>query len=155
MDDTDPDYEVSPDPDREAELHGKSWRGLRSADLAPLATLLRSEFEIEATLRSAVADAIEGKSAACRIEGKRMAKGKPIEDSWVTDWRDLRLDAFVREKSREFRSKEAAIADAKQKFGLGRSAIFESCNRATALREEIPERLRAVLDSNFKRFDQK
>lgn len=154
MDELDPNYEVSRAPDREAELHRKAWKGLLSADLAPLAVLLRSEFVIETTLRSAIADAIEGKSAACRIEGKRTAKGKPIEDPWVSGWRDLRIDAFVRTNFEEFSSKESAVVAAMEKFGLSRSAIFDACKRAAAHREKLPEKLCAVLDSNFDHFEQ-
>ena len=154
MDDLDPNYEVSRDPDLEAELHSKAWRGLQSANLGPLAALLRSEFEIEATLRFAIADAIDGKSAACRIEGKHLTQGKPIDDPWASGWRDLRIEAFARAYSEKYDSKEAAVAAAKEKFDLGRSAIFAACKRAVALREALPERLWTVLDSSFAEFEQ-
>lgn len=147
-------YEMTRDPDREADLHTEAWRGLQSAKLAPLAALLRSKCDLEPTLRSAIADAIEGRSAACRIEARRLAKGKPIDDPWASGWRDLRIEAFVRTNSKEFGSKESAVADAKEKFGLGRSAIFDACRRAAALRQELPESLSTILDSNFKEFDQ-
>lgn len=141
MDDLEPEYEMSKDPYLEAELHIEAWRGLKSADLAPLAALMRSEFEIEATLRIAIADAIEGESAACRIEGKHLTQGKPIDDPSASDSRDLRIQAFVRAYSKKYGSKEAAVAAAKEKFGIGRSAIFAACKRAEAHPLSLPERL--------------
>ena len=224
MDELDPDYEVSPNPDREAELHGKTWRDLQSANLAPLAVLLRSEFEIEATLRSAIANAIDGESAACRMEAVRVRRGRPIKDgaaairegdlnseSWrglrsanlaplaallrsefeiegklrsaiadaiekkseacrieavrsrrgtpveveaATRWRDLRIDAFVRTQAKLGGAKDAAVYEAEQKFRLSRTAIFDACKRAAAVRGSFPEHLRTALDAAFKQFDQ-
>lgn len=155
MDDPETVYDMSLDPDREAELHIRVWMGLRSADLTPLATLLRSEFEIEATLRSAIADALEGEGAACRIEAKRKQRGKPVEDESAAMRRDLQIEAFVRHRSLGPRQKKAAIADACAHFNVGRGGIFEARKRTNALRASLPERLKTVLDADLAKFAEK
>jgi hypothetical protein len=136
MPDIDPDYVMSPDPEHEAELHINAWDGLTAADLAPLAALLRSEFEIEETLREAIADAIEGKSPVCQIAAKRKRRGNPGPDE-KGQRLDAEIAAFVRKLMTEPGSFEGAIEEAVQHFKRSRSTIIASMQRNKKWREAL------------------
>lgn len=154
MDDLDTSYEVSRDPDREAELHSKAWEGLRSANLTPLAELLRSEFEIETTLRATIADAIEGESKVCQIAAKYTRRGKPAKDEGASNWRDLQIEFYVRQRSRSRGQTESAHLFAMDHFGIAMSSIAEAVRRARLLREAMPKDVSATLDRAFEEFGQ-
>lgn len=145
MHDEDPDYVMSPDPEREAWLHIAAWDGLKTADLDPLAALLRSEFEIEATLREAIADAIEGKSPSCQMEAKRTRRGNPGDED-ATRKRHGRIAAFVRERANGKGEFEAAIAEAMNHFKLGRTTVTSALQKDDAYRETLAPKLRTFWD---------
>lgn len=145
MHELDPDYVVSADPAREAELHIAAWDGLKASDLAPIACLLRSEFEIETTLRGAIADAIEGKSSACQIAAKRKRRGNPGDEE-ARRRRDGRIAAFVRERITKRGEYKRAVHAAEEHFMLGHSTIFEALRRDKAYRKTLSPKLRTFWD---------
>lgn len=145
MHDLDPDYAMSSDPDREAQLHIAAWEGLKAADLTPLSILFRSEFEIEETLRGAIAEAFEGKSPTCRIVAKRTRRGNPGDEE-ARRLRDGHIAAFVRHRTRKRGEYKRAVHAAEQHFNLKRSTIFEALRRDNAYRKALPPKLETYWD---------
>lgn len=136
MPDIDPDYVMSPDPEREAQLNIAAWDGLNASDLVPIAALLRSEFEIDVTMREAIADAIEGKSPVCQIAAKRKRRGNP--GRYEKGQRlDAEIAAFVRKLMTEPGSFEGAIEEAVQHFKRSRSTITAAMQRNKQWREAL------------------
>ena len=87
------------DPHLEAKLHIDAWKGLEQADLMPLVRLLRSGFVLNEHLGLDIADAIEGKSADCRITARKPRAGRPAADVEATYLRNGKIAAFVAERS--------------------------------------------------------
>lgn len=143
--DPDEDPVMSSNPALEAELVRNVFDGLRSADLKPLSRLLRSDFELQDTLREALADAIDGTSGALRIEAQRARPGRPVDEEGLVDRAGL-IAAFVEGRRTRPGEKEAAIVEAMQHFDIGRTAVHEAIARNRRFRERLSEKGQKVWD---------
>lgn len=145
---TDPDPVMSSVPAHEAELLIEAFEGLEGANLEPLSRLLRSDFDIQHTLREALADAIDGTSIHLRIEARRAQSGRPVDRDRLRE-RDGVIAGFVASSKRRLGKKEAAIAEAMQQFDLGRAAVHEAIRRHRDRMERLPEKLRMFWDDIY------
>jgi hypothetical protein len=135
----------------EVDLNVDFWEGFNRADLAPLARLLRSEYELDHNLRRALADAIEGKSTQCRITSRRGRRGRPAGDVVGEVGDQMRVGGFVEERvGSKF---EAAISEAGAQFGLGRTSTANAYAAVKGKPRHSDERLRLLLEERASKFE--
>ncbi len=104
--------------------------GLQAADLAPLASHLRSGFPIPQSLADKIADALEGKpDALCKITAKRSKVGRAHDRSKQSRHVEIAMAAYRRLSGMqrgEYDSHIVAVAD---EFGVSKTTV------ETALRD--------------------
>ena len=112
-------------------------------DLGPLADFLERETgRMTPLLQRELANLIRGKHRSHKIAVSRKEQGAPRS-------RDRRLDARIAAfvKASKEPQKKNAVADAMEKFGLSRAAIYEAINQHEASMDQLQRFMKAHRES--------
>lgn len=120
-------YPLAPLPDfgeREVWSLALVESGLRAADLAPLASHLRSGFPIPRSLADKIADALEGSpDALCKITAKRSKAGRTHDRSKHARHVEIAWAAYRRLSGMQRGDYDAHISEVAVQFGVSKTTV--------------------------------
>lgn len=98
--------------------------GLRAADLAPLASHLRSGFPIPRSLADKIADALEGSpNALCKITAKRSKAGRTYDRSKHARHAEIAMAACRRLAGMQRGRYDSTMIEVAQEFGVSKTTV--------------------------------